>query len=109
MAQLQSPRAGASYRRAIWVPKAKIVDVKAQLLRNFLHREASGDRLPLPPAHMMMMRMHIVQGHTYSCGWHGTCVISGHDAAQPCRGLCDCTMMSSLHHLCSRHGVNQRS
>ena len=48
-AQLQPPRAGASYRRAVWVPKAKIVEVKAQLLRNFLHREASGDGLLLPP------------------------------------------------------------
>ena len=34
--------AGASYRRALWVPKAKLMDVKAQLLRNFLHRQSSG-------------------------------------------------------------------
>ena len=47
LAHTKRPGAGASYRRAMWMPKDWVWTAKAQLVRNFLSRQVSGARSPL--------------------------------------------------------------
>lgn len=42
LAEAVGPGAGASYRRAMWMPKDWVWTAKAQLVRNFLSRQMSG-------------------------------------------------------------------